>query len=194
MTLAKKKELNMDKNKRPVLRSLSEGGFNNDKNFPVCRFGPGGDFVQDYWPDKTESQAPRQPIGSLLKAIAKMLDVVINEELLQDSTIEKINLAINGAQLTADLENEIDIDKSIYGEQSRTIESDAPPVAGLEADRQLQKEPLLFDNASGTGAIAGHKPTDGIRARRGSKRKRSAFSAPWQGSLFESYPQSAKVA
>ncbi len=166
----------MDKNKR----------FNNDKNFPVCRFGPGGDFVQDYWPDKTESQAPRQPIGSLLKAIAKMLDAVITEELLQNSTIEKINLAINGAQLTADLENEIDIDKS--------IEFDAPSVAGLEADRQLQKEPLLFDNASGTGAIAGHKPTDGIRARRGSKRKRSAFSAPWQGSLFESYPQSAKVA
>ena len=107
-------------------------------------------------------------------------------EVLQNSTLEKINLAINGAQLTADLENEIDIDKS--------IEFDAPSVAGLEADRQLQKEPLLFDNASGTGAIAGHKPADGIRARRGSKRKRSAFGTPWQGSLFEPYPQSAKVA
>lgn len=165
----------MDKNNR----------FNNDKNFPVCRFGPGGDFVEDYWPDKTESKVPRRPIGSLLKAIAKMLDVVITEELLQNSTIEKINLAINGAQLTADLENEIDIDKS---------ESDAPPVAGLEVDRQLQKEPLLFDNASGTGTIAGHKSADGIRTRRGTKRKRSAFGSPWQGSLFESYPQSAKVA
>jgi hypothetical protein len=110
---------------------------------------------------------------------------VIDEELLQNSTIEKINLAINGAQLTADLENEIDIDKS---------ELNAPPVASLEADRQLQKEPLLFDNASGVGSIAGHKQADSIRARRGSKRKRSAFSSPWQGSLFESYPQSAKVA
>jgi hypothetical protein len=166
----------MDKNDR----------FNNDKNFPVCRFGPGGDFVEDYWPDKTESKVVRQPIGSVLKAITKMLDTVILEELLQNSTIEKINLAINGAQLTADLENEIDIDKS--------DEFDAPPVAGLEADRQLQKEPLLFDNASGTGAIVRYKPADSIRARRGSKRKRTAFSAPWQGSLFESYPQSTKVA
>ena len=174
----------MDKNKR----------FSNDENFPVCRFGPGGDFVQDYWPDKKASKASRQPIGSLLKAIAKMLDVVITEELLQSSTIEKINLAINGAQLTADLENEIDINKSVYGEQGRTNESDASPVTGLEANQHLQKEPMLFDNASGTGAVAGHKPTDGIRARRGTKRKRTAFSAPWQGSLFEPYAQSTKVA
>jgi hypothetical protein len=166
----------MEKNKR----------FSNDENFPVCRFGPGGDFVQDYWPDKKLSQAPRRPIGSVLKAIAKMLDVVITEELLQNSTLEKINLAINGAQITADLENEIDIDKS--------DELNAPPVAGLEVNQHLQKEPMLFDNASGAGAIAGHKPADGIRARRGSKRKRSAFGTPWQGSLFESYPQSAKVA
>ena len=147
----------MDKNKR----------FNNDKNFPVCRFGPGGDFVEDYWPDKTESKVSRQPIGSVLKAIGKMLDAVIAEELLQNSTIEKINLAINGAQLTADLENEIDIDKS--------VESDAPPVAGLEADRQLQKEPLLFDNASGVGADE-HSSADGRRRRGG--RSRSGVERP----------------
>ena len=157
----------------------------NDEDFPICRFGPGGDFVTD-WPYKVESKASRQPIGSALKAIAKMLDTVITEELLQSSTIEKINLAINGELLTADLEDEIDINKS--------NESDAPPVSSSETNRQLQKEPMLFDNASGAGGIIGHKQNHSIRTCRRPKRKKIAFGQSWQGSLFEPHDQSTKVA
>jgi hypothetical protein len=164
----------MDKNER----------FENEENFPVCRFGPGGDFVTD-WP-YTVQKKPRRPISSLLKTIAKMLDAVITEELLNSSTIEKINLAINDTKLTADLENKIDLNKS--------DESNAPAASGIEVGGQLQTQQMLFDNASGTVRSAGHKPNHSVRAHRRIKRKRTAFSQPWQGSLFESYPQSAKVA
>lgn len=159
-------------------------GFSNYDGPPVCRFGPGGDFVTD-WPGKV-SNVSRRPIGSVLKAIAKMLDVVITEELLKSSTIEKINLAINGSNLTIDSENEIDINKS--------DESNASPVSGPKAHRQLQKEPMLFDNAAGIGGPVGHKPNHSVRTHRRAKRKKAAFSQPWQGSLFESYSQSSKVA
>ncbi len=172
----------MDKNYR----------FNNGENFPACRFGPGGDFVFD-WPDKQVSKVSHQPIGSVLKAIAKMLDVAITEELLQNSTLEKINLAINGETLT-NTEDKIDVNKSIYGEQGRTNEPDAPAIAGLEADRQLPKESMLFDNACGTVAIAGHKSNNRIRAHRRPKRKRPPFGTIRQGSLFEPYTESSKVA
>ncbi len=171
----------MDKNER----------FLNDENFPVCRFGPGGDFVTD-WP-YTVPKKPRRPIASLLKTIAKMLDVVITEELLNSSTIEKINLAINGEfeisnlkSQISNMENEIDVNKS--------DESNAPATSGIKTGGQLQAQPMLFDNASGIVRPAGHKPNNGVRAHRRVKRKRTAFSQPWQGSLFESYPQSAKVA
>jgi hypothetical protein len=178
MTFAKKllkiEKWIMDKNER----------FLNEENFPVCRFGPGGDFVTD-WP-YTVSKKLRRPIASLLKTIAKMLDAVITEELLNSSTLEKINLAINGSNLTIDSENEIDADKS--------DESNAPAASGIKAGGQLQTQPMLFDNASGIGGPAGHKPNHSVRAHRRVKRKRTAFSQPWQGSLFESYPQSAKVA
>jgi hypothetical protein len=173
----------MDKNKR----------FYNDDDTPVCRFGPGGDFFTD-WPDKKVSKVSRQPIGSVLKAIAKMLDTVITEELLQNSTLEKINLAVNGTLLSTDTEDKIDIDKSIYGEQSRTNEPDASAITGPEADRQLPKEPMLFDNASGTVAGTGHKSNNSIRAHRRPKRKRIAFGTIRQGSLFEPHPESSKVA
>ena len=115
-----------------------------------------------------------------------MLDTVITDELLQNSTIEKINNAIKNTKLTVNMENKIDIDNS--------DESDATPASGLEANRHLQTQPMLFDNASGTGAVAGHKPNHSIRAHRRPKRKRPAFSRTWQGSLFEPHQQSSKVA
>jgi len=165
----------MDKNKR----------FYNEDNTPVCRFGPGGDFFTD-WPDKKISKVSRQPIGSVLKAIAKMLDTVITEELLQNSTLEKINLAVNGALLSTNMEDKIDVNKS--------NEPDAPTITGPEADRQLPKEPMLFDNASGTIAGTGHKSNNSIRAHRRPKRKRIAFGTIRQGSLFEPHQESSKVA
>ena len=163
-------------------------GFSNYDGPPVCRFGPGGDFVTD-WPVGTTgkvSNTSRRPIGSVLKAIAKMLDVVITEELLNSSTIEKINLAINGKSEISNMENELDLDKS--------DESNASPVSGPKAHRQLQEEPMLFDNASGVSEPFGHKPNHGVRTHRRAKRKKTSFGQPWQGSLFEPYSQSSKVA
>ena len=164
----------MDKNHR----------FYDDETFPACRFGPGGDFVFD-WPGKRLSKVSRQPIGSVLKAISKMLDTVITEELLQNSTLEKINRAVNGEMLI-NMEDKIDTGES--------NEPDAPAIAGLEACRKLPQKSMLFDNASGAVAIAGYKPNNSIRAHRRPKRKRIAFSPIRQGSLFEPYPESSKVA
>jgi hypothetical protein len=155
-----------------------------NEDIPICRFGPGGDFFTD-WPANTAKHS-RRPIGSILAAIEKMLDAAITSELMQDSVIEKINLAVNGRSFSANMEDTIDIDKS--------DEPDASSVSGAQADRKLSEEPMLFDNASGVGGITGHKQNNGVRAHRRPKRKRPSFSTIRQGSLFESYPQSAKVA
>jgi len=159
----------------------NEKRFSSDNDWPICRFGPGGNFIND-WPYRKTSKASRQPIGSVLKTIATMLDDVITEELLHSSTIEKISLAIQNA----DMEEKIDNDKS--------DKFDASPIAGTEANRMLQKEPMLFDNISGACGPTGYKSANSIRAYRRSKRKRPAFGQTWQGSLFDSHEQSAKVA
>jgi len=160
--------------------------FNNfyNEDMPICRFGPGGDFFTD-WPARVTKDS-RRPIGSILAAITKMLDATITAELLQDSTIEKINLAVNGTELTANTENEFDINKS--------DEPDTSAAPGAQAGRKSSAEPMLFGNASGAGDIAGYKQNHGFRAHRRPKRKRPSFGTVRQGSLFEPYPQSSKVA
>jgi hypothetical protein len=162
----------------------NRNGFLNDGNVPLCRFGPGGGYVTN-WPARV-SKASKKPISSVLDTLAKMLDTVINEELLQNSTLLKINNAIQNAQLTDFTEDEVEYDKS--------NDVNTPSVSGFETGGQLQAQQMLFDNASGVSKPAGHKQNHSIRAHRRLKRKGSSFSRPWQGSLFESYQQSVKVA
>jgi hypothetical protein len=156
-------------------------------DIPVCRFGPGGDFVED-WPSQASSKQT-DSIAEILKVLAKMLDITITTKLLQNSTIDKINLAINNADssnLTVNKEGTLDTQKP--------TEPDAAAVGSAEAHRKLSEKQMLFDNASGTGGIAGHKQNHGVRTHRRVKRKRTPFSTFRQGSLFEPYYESSKVA
>jgi hypothetical protein len=163
----------------------NRNGFLNEANPPLCRFGPGGSYVTN-WPAGT-SVASKKPIASVLDTISKMLDTVINEELLQNSTVEKIHAAIQNAQLPDFMEDEIEFDKS--------NDVNATTVSGLKTGGQFKKlQPMLFDYASGTCEHSGNKQNNSIRAHRRLKRKRPAFSRPWQGTLFEPYIQSVKVA
>jgi len=157
---------------------------NSFSRMPLCRFGPGGSYVND-WPARV-SKTSSKPIGSVLDAISKMLDTVINEELMQNSTLEKINTAIQNAQLTDLTEDEIEYYKS--------NDNNAQTVSGSETGGQLTAEPMLFDNYAGVGQHSGNKQNNSIRTHRRIKRKRTAFSRTWQGTLFEPYVQSVKVA
>lgn len=155
-----------------------------NEDIPVCRFGPGGDFIRD-WPIKT-TKSSHKPIGSILAAIARIIDAAITSQLLQDPVVEKINLAVNGGRLQTDMEDKLD--------KIQSDKSYASPASGAQACGKLSEEPMLFDNAPGAGSIAGHKQNHGVRAHRRPKRKRPAFCQSRQGSLFEPYPASSKVA
>ena len=155
----------------------------DENDIPVCRFGPGGDFVAD-WPPR--EKFPTDPISKILETIAKIIGTVITPELLQRSNADKINFALIDAEQILNTEDKIDFNQS--------DESDTKTVTSAQADRKLPQEPMLFDNDTGTGSIAGHKQNHGIRAHRRPKRKRTSFGTIRQGSLFEPYPQSSKVA
>jgi hypothetical protein len=159
--------------------------FNNfySDDIPVCRFGPGGDFVAD-WPPREKLSA--NPIGKILETIAKIIGTVITPQLLQRSNANRISIALTDIEQVENMEDKIDFNQS--------DESDTKTVTSAQADRKLPQEPMLFDNNTGAGGIAGHKQNNSIRAHRRPKRKRTSFSTVRQGSLFEPYPQSSKVA
>lgn len=162
----------------------NRNGFLNDDSVPLCRFGPGGDYVSN-WPAGSYKTQQR-PIASLLGTIAKMLDTVIDEELMSNATVEKIHSAIQNAQLSDSLEYEIEYEKPNHDNTATN--------AGVKISQQLQTEPMLFDNNAGACGHTWHKPHHSLRTHRRLKRKRPAFSRNWQGSLFDAHQQSIKVA
>ncbi len=54
-------------------QSGSGGGLRPDEFEPVCRFGPGGDFVS-IWPESSEFQLPSQ--SRLLKVLACLNEII----------------------------------------------------------------------------------------------------------------------
>jgi hypothetical protein len=160
----------------------------DEKDMPVCRFGPGGDFVVD-WPAPSAACAASvgaNPIGKVLETIAKIIGNVKTAELLKNSNTDEISFALTNIEKTENLEDVIDFNQS--------DEPDAQTAPGAQTGRKLSEEPMLFDNASGAGRPVRHKPVNGVRAHRRPKRKRASFSTVRQGSLFEPYPESSKVA
>ena len=156
--------------------------YNNDEKFPVCRFGPGGEFCED-WPMGVIGVS--NPLGKVLGAIAKIIGVVTDGLAAGKNECENALVLPDAGQIL-NMEDEFGTDMSDA--------SVAAANAVAKADRKLAQDPMLFDNHTGTGNIAGHKSNNRIRARRGAKRKRPSFGTVWQGSLFEHYGQSTQVA
>jgi hypothetical protein len=149
------------------------GNYSDDKNYPLCRFGPGGSFISDWPADKTRTT---DPIGKVLQTIAKFIGAVTDELLTKDKTAQN-GFCLPDGILLIDMEDEIDF--------SQPVQPDAKTTAVVKTDSKLPKEQLLFDNDTGIGKPAGNKQNHGVRAHRRAKRKRTSFSSVWQGSLFE---------
>jgi len=134
---------------------------------PVCRFGPGGDFVW-VWP--RESALSAQPGG--LSRLLGWLSEVIHKPPGSDK-----------GQLDYASENS-KAGRAAYASSATTI----------TANRRIQFEPMLFADDWRVSARAEHKPKHRIRTHRRAAKKRPAHDQWRQGSLFELDLQSARTA
>ncbi len=150
---------------------------------PVCKFGPGGDYVT-YWPKKKtcSSESPGS-VGKVLSSIAELLGISILPEMLKNSPPDS-NLQAG----------DYDIKMEERKSAAQSSFTDAKTAAGSSHSLGLSKEPMLFDNPSGVSAKTSSKQNYHIRTRRRVTRKRPAFIAPWQGTLFETNPTGTRVA
>jgi len=140
---------------------------------PVCKFGPGGDFVS-VWPG--EPQQSRQPstnrLTKLLTSLSEMISTLLGSE-LNTASKENLEYAV-----------ESKADKSAY----------SPSTTVIKSDSLISGEPILFADDRRISVRAGHKPKHRIRAYRRAAKKRSALSFGGQGSLFETNFKSARIA
>ena len=156
--------------------------FLDGENAPLCRFGPGGDFVFD-WPVEPlrQKQTEINSIGKTLSRIAEIIGVVIAPELI--GQMESANVLL-GNHLKEDIES---VKYKNHGNHAET-------TANVRTNQTVSKEPTLFSNDTGVSRSIGSKPNNRVRTRRSTKRKRIVASCPWQGTLFETYSQSSQVA
>ena len=162
----------------PEDRQNNKGHENFGGSVPLCRFGPGGDFVRQ-WPggDSVQSAKSGNPLGRLLAAIAEMVGATLDRHVIDE--------LMGRAE---DVQGPIIIHSA--GEQSHEYEianrtTDAKTVADTAVCPKLQKQKLLFADDCRDGRAAGRKSAHRVRAHRRASAKAAAYEAKGQGTLFE---------
>ena len=159
---------------------------NSDNENPLCRFGPGGEFVTD-WPLKKTNLADSasNPLAKVLVTIAEMIGATINPELLNE---------IEGPY---DIENEHlneMKEKSSGAGQQYNRTDHAASTAGSQSNWLVSGEPMLFANDSRGSQAVKRKPKYRIRAPHRTPKKRVHRQIAGQGTLFETYDKSTSAA
>jgi hypothetical protein len=161
---------------------------NKQMDIPLCKFGPGGEYINELHADDVElhhqPDDAASPLGKVLYAIADVIGATVQPEMLM----------------------EIACALPIEDEQSPTCskesQQDAQPAnrrhpqttSGPCANWKLSKEPLLFSNDWGTGTETRHKSGHRVRTHRRPARKKADGAIHGQGSLFEADRKRRKTA
>jgi hypothetical protein len=153
---------------------------------PLCKFGPGGDFVA-VW----EPKPSRQPdaLARLLGSAVDMLAAVFG--IKRAGADMHLNNNIRHNEPTArHMEKPNDeIENGTARNSTDTAPTPAPANGG-----PFSGEPLLFPDLGRNGIRIEHKPKHRIRASRRTAKKGAAFRIPKQGSLFEGQFTRARIA
>lgn len=164
---------------------------NKDKQIgPVCRFGPGGDFVSAWPPETSEHIQPSSNrLSRLVSSIPEILTAVLGSEFNPDSA-PPTNIRCSTNRIFCRKE------KLEYAVKNNQLDkpAHATPTTIIKSNRRFSDEPMLFANDYRIGVRTEHKQKHRIRAHRKTAKKRSALSMSWQGSLFETNFKSARTA
>jgi hypothetical protein len=159
----------------------------NKKNEPLCRFGPGGDFVWSWEPNQEPLDYSRSgPIVELVRCIIETISALLSLEFVNEDT----SLNCRGGLILHSKETVSD--ECYDGRNSVLIDTEKNPASQI--NKPFPGEPMLFPDFRGTGIKAWHKPKHGIRAHRRTAKKRTPVSLSGQGTLFGADAQSARTA
>jgi hypothetical protein len=159
----------------------------NKKVEPLCRFGPGGDFVWSWRPEPPEIERPySRPILELFRCIIETFTALLGPDLINEQAKQNYggSLIIRSKEIVSNAFKDRARD-----EFANTEKNPAPQINTL-----FPREPMLFPDLRGTGIKPWHKPKHGIRAHRRTAKKRPSVSLSGQGTLFDADVQSARTA
>ena len=157
---------------------------------PICKFGPGGDFVS-VWRGESLVSGRSSPnrLYKLLVSLSELIALLLGLEPASTSFVPTGVHHLTGRILAEE-------EKVKYGvRNSKAVgRAYAAPTTIIESNRRFQGEPMLFADDRGIGVGVGRKSKHRIRAYRRAAKKKPAFQVPGQGSLFEPDFKSARTA
>ncbi len=162
----------------------------NEHNEPVCRFGPGGDFISDWPPEALDSPpGSRNGLTKLLGSIAEIITTVLGSEYDAATVMSRDIDRFKG---------HFQYREERFDYAVKNIKTDKPadttPTTVIKSNRRVHEQPMLFADDWRVGLRAGHKPKHRIRAYRRAAKKSPSLRLRGQGSLFETDFKSAKTA
>ena len=164
--------------------------YGNGSDGPVCRFGPGGDYVYD-WPAKSAQTPARQPnpLNKVLAAIADLMGTTVSGELMIQTQMP-VYIAADSTTKQDDTDIEGPTNHSINQKESSAGDKPnrtnyAASIADPTGGSEVRAEPMLFGDDCGISRGPKRKPHHRIRAHRRAAKKRPGYSLKGQGTLFE---------
>ncbi len=147
---------------------------------PICRFGPGGDFVSDLPQSQPQPNLPsHNPLGKVLETIGEIMNAVL------------------GAEFQADEKNFLDA-KGNFKYEVKISDTENPPYPAtariIKSDSLLSGQQMLFPDNRRISIKSVHKQKHRIRTHHRTAKKRPSLSIAGQGSLFDDNFKSARTA
>jgi len=175
------------------LRNKMMDRFKNKKTeVPLCKFGPGGDYISELKPDNLNILNPEDenmsPLGKVLYVIADIIGSTVQPEILTEAACVLPTAQTSGKPRYQEIiKNVQSTTQSTDGDHPKT-------TAGPSANWKLSTEPMLFSNDWGTGSGTHYKSSYRVRTHRRSSRKKAVSPIHGQGSLFEAHRPRRKTA
>ena len=156
---------------------------------PLCKFGPGGDFIAVWRPEPAE---PLGRLSSLTELLTSTLGIAAIMAGLRPSNLPvDLTAAVRCGKYAACVREKV---KNVVGNSRPHSTADSAPATTIADSGVLSRQPMLFPDNSRTGSPIKHQPKYRVRTYRRAAKKRPAFRLSEQGSLFEPDLASARTA
>lgn len=156
---------------------------------PLCKFGPGGDFVALWRPELTESCELSNPLVRLLAAAVEVVAAILG--LRRSGAFVRLGSTSGLNELSGCHKERIV--NAVESSEARDT-TDPSPTPAPEDGGLLSGEPMLFPDLRRNGIRIEHKPKHRIRAYHRAAKKGPALRFSKQGTLFDVDFTSARIA
>jgi hypothetical protein len=156
---------------------------------PLCTFGPGGDFVAHWQPERKEIFEWSNPLLRFLAGTVEIVVVIFGLR-RSEAFVHPESTTSLGEITGCRKEN---IVNAVQNSQARDT-TDPSPTPAFEDGSVLSGEPLLFPDLKRDGVRIEPKPKHRLRAYHRAAKKRSTLRLAQQGTLFDFDFASAQMA